>query len=637
MKDQDINTRFHFFSGKGGVGKTTMACATAVYFAQTGKKTLIVTTDPASNLADVFEQDIGPFEVPVESVPNLFALELDPDVSTRQYREKALAPLRDILSSDSLRVIEEQLNSPCTAEVAAFEHFTDFLQSPEYEVVIFDTAPTGHTLRLIQLPAEWSGVIEKAAREGNAGQTCVGPAAGLAESKKKFDRALKVMQDPQKTVFTFVLRPEATSIYETRRSVDELQKLHINSQELIINGIYPRSASDNSFLAYRLSKQEELIREIKSSFNLPARLIELFPQEIKGQKAIENVIEQLFTSPVTLDDYAPAEPPSAAPQIPANSGWVANDTITELITPRNGNRRTIFFAGKGGVGKTSIAATTSLWVARQGFKTLLVTTDPASHLAEVFGQAVGHKPSNVRGENFLWLAHIDPVESANEYKARVLDECRLKYDPARVKAIAEELDSPCTEEIATFEKFIDYAASEEFEVIVFDTAPTGHTLRLLKLPVDWSKQLEIKIFTSMEDSQADKETKAKFQKVISLMQDPEKTTFSFVMYPESTPIEEAARAMDDMSDIGVQTSLVVANMVIPDSIVTNDYLKQRRAMQDIHLNEIRNRFEARMVTLPLLADDLMGIEQLTKASELLYGNINRDNKKEAKVERLFGK
>lgn len=610
-------TRFYFFSGKGGVGKTTMACASAVYYADQGLRTLIVTTDPASNLADTFEQSIGSSVVPIRDVPNLFAMELDPDKATEEYRERTLAPIRGILPQESLAVIEEQLNSPCTSEVAAFECFTDFLQSPDYDIVIFDTAPTGHTLRLIQLPVEWSGVIENASKDGSAGQTCVGPATALAESKLKFDRAISAMRNPEESTFIFVLHPEATSIYETRRSVAELEKLGINSQEIIVNAVYPVSACDNPFMVRRYTKQQEFMKIIKESFRLPGRVVELEAGEVKGIAALKNMGEKLFATPVRLKDYKPLRMKSGGGSDATRYPSI-DPRISRLLAPCNSHRRTIFFAGKGGVGKTSVAAATGLWIGRQGYKTLLVTTDPASHLAQVFGQEITDEPRLISGEKNLWVAHIDPPKAAREYKERVLAEVRPKYDEKRVMAIAEELESPCTEEMATFEKFIEFATRTDFEVIIFDTAPTGHTLRLLKLPVSWNKQLEIKIFTTTE-SEADKITKSHFQEVIDMMQDKDKTTFSFVMYPESTPIEEASRAMDDLAGIGVKTGLVVANMVLPESILTNDYLKQRRAMQDKYLEEMERRFDAPMVQLPLLVDDLMGKDRLAQAGALLYG------------------
>ena len=276
--------KFYFFSGKGGVGKTSMAAASAVYFANKGKKTLIITTDPASNLADVFEQKIGHKITPINEVENLFAMELDPDIATAEYKERTLSPLRGLISVESFKVLEEQLNSPCTAEMAAFDRFTDFLQEPEYETVIFDTAPTGHTLRLLELPVEWSGVIEKAAKEEGGGQTCIGPAAALAESKAKFDRAIAAMRDTKQTTFVFVLRPEVTPLYEAERSIAELLKLKITSQELIINGIYPQSACDNPFMLARFAKQQEFLGLIKDKFSVPITLMELEPSEIKGRK-----------------------------------------------------------------------------------------------------------------------------------------------------------------------------------------------------------------------------------------------------------------------------------------------------------------------------------------------------------------
>jgi arsenite-transporting ATPase len=248
----------------------------------------------------------------------------------------------------------------------------------------------------------------------------------------------------------------------------------------------------------------------------------------------------------------------------------------------------------------------------------LVTTDPASHLAQVFEQDINWEPTPISGEDNMWAARIDAPEAAREYKERVLSEMRGKYDETRVRAIAEELDSPCTEEMATFEKFIDFATRKDFDVIVFDTAPTGHTLRLLKLPVEWNKQLEIKIFTTAE-SEADKAAKSKFGEVITMMQDRDDTTFSFVMYPESTPIEEAARAMDDLSGIGVKTGLVVANMVLPDSIATNDYIKSRKAMQQMYLEQMAGRFDAPIASLCLLEDDLIGKDRLVQAGNYLYG------------------
>lgn len=294
----------------------------------------------------------------------------------------------------------------------------------------------------------------------------------------------------------------------------------------------------------------------------------------------------------------------------------------KLLIPLNGKKRVIFFAGKGGVGKTSISAATALWVAQAGYKTLLLTTDPASHLKQIFDQEVTDTPTLVKGEENLSFTQIDAKKAVEEYKAKILDEARKKYDKERIIAIEEELNSPCTEEMATFEKFIEFVARKDFEVIVFDTAPTGHTLRLLELPVDWNKQLEIKTFTTTGETDVDKITKSKFKEVIDLLQDPDQTTFSFVMYPEATPIEEASRAIQELLTINVPTSLIAANMVLLEAIITNDYLRRRKAMQEKYLAVMAKRFTAPIVTLPLLSEDLMGKEKLLNAGYLLYGKTN---------------
>ena len=609
--------KYYFFSGKGGVGKTTMACASAMHYAKQGLKTLIITTDPASNLSDTFEQTIGYDIAPVAGVENLWATELDPDHAAASYKERSLAPLRNILPAGSLKVIEEQLSSPCTAEVAAFEHFIDFLQQPGFDVVIFDTAPTGHTLRLIQLPGEWSTVIESATKDGSAGQTCIGPATALAESKIKFDRALEVLRNPEESSFIFVLRPEATCIYETMRSVNELHKLGIDSYELIINGIYPPVACDNPFMIHRYARQQEYMHEIKSGFSLPIRVIELTNSEVKGRIALQTMAKNLFENAISLSNYTPMATKTAP--VPELKDYPKIDpTVEKLLIPQVDNHRAIFFAGKGGVGKTSVAAATALWIAQRGIRTLLVTTDPASHLAQIFEQQIADEPTLIADNDNLWVTHINPPHAAQKYKERVMSEMRGKYDSRRLQAIEEELNSPCTEEMATFEEFIDFVARQDFQVTVFDTAPTGHTLRLLHLPIDWSKQLEIKIYTSTE-SEVDKLTKSRFREVINIMQDPARATFSFVVYPESTPIEEASRAIDDLRGIGITTNLIVANLVLPQDILTNDYLSQRQAMQDRYLEMMRQRFRIPIIPLRLMANDLVGKERLFQAGLSLYG------------------
>lgn len=609
-------TEFLFFSGKGGVGKTSMACTTAVRHADEGKRTLIVTTDPASNLSDVFEQFIGHQIAAITGVPNLWAMEIDGDRATEEYKERALAPLRLAFPPQMVQVIEEQMSGPCTAEVAAFDRFTDFLDAPvqdehAFDVVIFDTAPTGHTLRLIELPAEWSRSISEA--EHGSGQTCIGPAAAIQDAKFKYERAVALMRDPAKTRFTFVLQPEATSIKETQRASGELQKLGISTHELIVNGILPQSEAVNPLYAPRIDMQARYLAQIKRELPLPTRFMPLLDGEIKGNDRLRAVGKLLFDGESAIPALEDAS------NLPAPRRGIDPATVLARLTP-NGAMRTVFFAGKGGVGKTVASCFTAVWLARQGYKTLLLTTDPAAHLGDVLGVPVSDAVTAVEGVPNLWATKIDPKAAADAYKARILDDARQRgRAPEAIRVMEEELNSPCTEEMAAFDRFIDYASQDDWQVVIFDTAPTGHTLRLLELPLDWSAQLDVKIFASVDTHAADDIAKQRFGDVIAMMRDPRRSTFAFVMYPEATPILEAYRASEELATLDIHAGLVFANYVLPREQCTTPFSRVRRAMQDKYLAEIAERFAVPLVEIPLLPYEVKGLDVLRTLGEQLYG------------------
>ena len=296
-------TQFIFFSGKGGVGKTSMACAHAVRFADQGKRTLIVTTDPASNLADVFEQEIGHQVTSIAGVPNLSAMEIDPDKATQEYIDRAMAPIRAAFPPQIVQVMEEQMSGPCTAEVAAFDRFTDFLDVPAndgvlFDIVIFDTAPTGHTIRLLELPAEWSESIDAAS--AGSGQTCLGPAAAIQDAKHKYERALAAMRQSEKTSFVFVLHPEAISIRETRHAIAELTKLEIQNFNLIINGIIPHEGTRNPLFAARAEMQARYVVQIELNFPYQKQRMPLLADEIKGVDRLRQVGSIFFDAETAL-------------------------------------------------------------------------------------------------------------------------------------------------------------------------------------------------------------------------------------------------------------------------------------------------------------------------------------------------
>jgi arsenite-transporting ATPase len=609
-------TQFLFFSGKGGVGKTTMACTTAVAEADAGRRVLIVTTDPASNLADVFEQPIGNVITPIAGVPNLWAMEIDPDRATAEYTDRTLAPIREIFPPEIVRVMEEQLAGPCTAEVAAFDRFADFLDPtapaapPEggaFDLVIFDTAPTGHTVRLLELPEAWSRSIAESA--AGSGQTCIGPAAAIADAKVKYERALAALRDQSRTRFAFVLHPEATAIAETRRAGAELARLGIVTTELIVNGILPAEEGSTPFFASRIAMQERYLAEIARQLPMPTRRVPLLDGEVRGVPRLRALV------PLLADEHA-ARPAFGHAESRSVRTTVDDDAaVRKALLPGTGPR-TIFFAGKGGVGKTVASCATAVWSARAGHRTLLVTTDPAAHIGQVLGATVGTEPAPVDGVEGLWAARVDAKAAAIVYTDRIIaDAVAHGRSRASVAAMREELDSPCTEEMAAFDQFIELASRDTFDVTVFDTAPTGHTMRLLELPIDWSRQIDVKVFASVDTAAADDVAKARFGGVIEMMRDPAKSTFAFVMYPESTPIVEAARAISELKTLGIPLGLVVANMVLPEEACRTPYARARRQMQQTYLADIETRFAVPILEIPLLDGEVVGLERLDELLE----------------------
>ncbi len=619
-----MTSQFIFFSGKGGVGKTSMACATAVRHADEGRRTLIVTTDPASNLADVFEQPIGHRITPISNAPNLWAMEIDGDRATEEYIDRAMAPIRAAFPEQIVAVMEEQMSGPCTSEVAAFDRFVDFLEPAatdaplRFDTVIFDTAPTGHTIRLLELPSEWTATIDAA--EQGSGQTCIGPAAAIQDAKHKYERAMLTLRDKSRTSFVFVLHPEATSLKEAKRAMTELRKLGIHAHRLIVNGIIPPQAADDLLFAGRREMQARYLHRIVQELPLPTQNMYLLADEVKGIDRLRRVGRLLFDCApfsVSHDDGVTAIADDGA------ASWTERmtpDAIIPSLLPK-GDRRVLFFAGKGGVGKTVVSCVTAVWLARRGYRILLLTTDPAAHLGDVLGTPVGHEVVAVPGVDNLWAANIDPKATAAVYKQRILDDARERGRPeSAIAVIAEELESPCTEEIAAFDRFIEFAAGDEWDVIVFDTAPTGHTLRMLELPIEWSKQIDVKAFASVDTTAADDQAKQRFGQVIAMMRDPRHSTFAFVMYPESTPISEAFRAAEELKALGIRPGLVVANQVIPASATDTAYARSRRAMQQRYLAEIAARFPTPILQIPLQPGEVRGLENLVALGEQIFAH-----------------
>jgi len=630
VEPSDDDTEFVFFSGKGGVGKSTVSCATATWLADNDYETLLVTTDPAPNLSDIFDQVIGHEVTEIEGIENLSAIEIDPDTAAEEYRQETIEPMRQLLGDDEIETVEEQLNSPCVEEIAAFDNFVDFMDSPEYDVVVFDTAPTGHTIRLMELPSDWNAELEK------GGSTCIGPAASMEDKKVQYERAIDTLQDTEQTTFAFVGKPEDSSIDEVERSAGDLAELGIESQLLILNGYLPESVCEDPFFEGKREDEQAVIERAREEFDADATgTYPLQPGEITGLDLLSDVAGVLYDGAEATVDVGSATDIKTDQSVDVEA-LADPASVADRVTPSDDETRYLFFTGKGGVGKSTIAAASATKLAEAGYETLVVTTDPAAHLEDIFGEPVGHDPTSVSQAN-LDAARIDQEKALEEYRTQVLDHVTEMYEDkedteidveAAIANVEEELESPCAEEMAALEKFVSYFQQDGYDVVVFDTAPTGHTLRLLELPSDWKGFMDLGSLTKgAAPAKGDQ-----YDEVIETMQDPERSSFAFVMYPEYTPMMEAYRAAEDLNDqVGIETAFVVANYLLPEEYGDNAFFANRRAQQEKYLGEIKDRFETPLMCAPLRRDEPIGLEELSAFGDEITG-LSEISKEEVTIQ-----
>jgi len=600
-------TRYMFFSGKGGTGKTTMAATTAVYNARQGNRTLIVSTDPASNLGDIFECTIGHKITGIAD--NLFAMEIDPDQAAAEFREGVIGPMRGIFPEDILEVMEEQFRSSCTTEIAAFDRFTDFLSSEDYDLVVVDTAPTGHTVRLLELPVDWSKYMEESRNKGS--QVKLGPVSAIQGAKEKYDKAIAVLRNSATTEFYFVLRPEKTSILETERAQNELKALSIDNFKLIVNGIIPAEEAHTPQYAKMAAMQQRYLETIEQTLSQPAKLVYLQGGEIKGLLNINKMADIMYEgkSEAITGAYDKGEP---------FAGFAAVGSFKEMLARDNG-QRIIIFTGKGGVGKTVTACAVAVHLAREGNRTLLVTTDPAAHIAYVLDHEVGGKIQAVKNVANLYAARIDQKVVVESYKAEIIANAQKSgYSPDMVAAIKEELESPCTEEMAVFEEFSALISGDSFDYVVFDTAPTGHTLRLLELPYDYAKQVEMLVNIKHDTSSATSAAKEKLQKLVAKIKDKAVCTFLLVFYPEYTPIFESKRTYDDLQEAGINIQGVIANNILSLAGDSTEFHKNRYFMQQYYLKVAQKQFDVPMYGISMFDEEIIGLASLLQIENELF-------------------
>lgn len=541
-------TKYLFFTGKGGVGKTSTACATAVSLADSGKNVMLVSTDPASNLQDVFEKELTNNGLEIPEVKGLTVANFDPITAARDYMESVVGPYRGVLPDSAVANMEEQLLGSCTVEIASFNEFAGFLTNPEveaqYDHIIFDTAPTGHTLRMLQLPSAWSNFLD----ENTTGVSCMGQLSGLGDKQEMYEHAVDTLSEGTKTTLMLVTRPQNGPLVEANRASEELKEIGVLNQQLIINGLLERPTDSVSQKIY--DEQQLTLKNMPDNLKQFSKFI--VPLRSYNVTGVEN-LRLLLTSDQT----------NAVVEAPEVMDYPKLQHIVDELDRTN--KKVVFTMGKGGVGKTTIAATLATGLAAKGKKVHLATTDPAAHLGFV-----------IKESDSIKMSHIDEKKELQDYKEEVLATARKTMSSEELDYVEEDLRSPCTQEIAVFRRFAEIVATVDCDVVVIDTAPTGHTLLLLDSSQSYAKEVE----------RTSGEVPESVRRLLPVLQDPEQTEVVMVTLPENTPVYESMRLQEDLNRAKIAHTWWVINNSMLTSSTTNEVLKARAKSEVTWINKV---------------------------------------------------
>ena len=572
-------TPFLFFTGKGGVGKTSTACATAVALADQGKKVLLVSTDPASNLQDVLEVELTNDPKSISSVDNLSACNIDPEQAARAYKESVVGPYRGKLPDAVLATMEEQLSGACTVEIAAFDEFSHLLADDkilaQYDHVLFDTAPTGHTLRLLQLPTAWSGFLE----DSTHGASCLGPLAGLEGKKALYKKAVDSLSDGNKTTLILVARPDNSSLLEADRASSELKEIGIKNQLLIVNGLLQTHQPEDAVSSAFYKRQREAIEQTPEA--LKQVMAYSLPYVSYLLTGIAN-LRHLFSS-YAITSFETEEVGESL-DLPGLNSVI--DDFSEH------NTRVIFTMGKGGVGKTSVASAIAVGLTEKGHKVHLTTTDPAAHLAYTF------EGSGTRDN--LSISSINPEIEVARYKQNVMEQAGSGMTEEELAYLKEDLESPCTEEIALFQAFAKVVEKSENEIVVIDTAPTGHTLLLLDSTEAYHKEMS-RSTGNVPDS---------VKKLLPRLRNPQETGVVIVTLAEATPVLEAARLEEDLKRAGIEAKWWVINQSLYATDTGDSVLRGRAISEKKWIRKVDEELARKCAIIPWLEEEKIGYDQL---------------------------
>jgi len=574
--------KFLFFTGKGGVGKTSVACATAIQLADSGRQVLLVSTDPASNVGQVFAVAIGNRITAIPAVPGLAALEIDPQAAAQAYRERIVGPVRGLLPEAVVKGIEEQLSGACTTEIAAFDEFTALLIDSEltggYDHIVFDTAPTGHTIRLLQLPGAWSGFLE----QGKGDASCLGPLAGLEKQREQYKAAVDALADRTRTRLILVSRAQQSTLREVARTHAELSAIGLQHQYLLINAILPDSEADSDPLASAIVQRERTalntIPDVLKA--LPRDQVMLKPFNLVGLDALRQLlVDKPAQQQIDVDQAVQVKYPSLA------------ELVNDIAKDGHG---LVMLMGKGGVGKTTLAAAVAVNLAQRGLPVHLTTSDPAAHLTETVNGALEH----------LTVSRIDPIAETERYRRHILETKGAKLDAQGRALLEEDLRSPCTEEIAVFQAFSRIIREAGKQFVIMDTAPTGHTLLLLDATGAYHREVSRQMDSGVH-----------YLTPMMRLQDDKQTKVLIVTLAETTPVLEAANLQADLRRAGIEPWAWVINNSLATTPVHSPLLRQRAANELHEIAAVADQHARRYAVVPLLQDEPVGLIRLQQLAE----------------------
>jgi arsenite/tail-anchored protein-transporting ATPase len=624
-----IDYNLLFFGGKGGVGKTSCAAASALYAALKGKKTLILSTDPAHSLSDSFEKKID--KDITNLAENLDALELNSEVLLQEYKKKNGDLIKQIADEGTFFSKEDiqkffDLSLPGMDELMALIEVLDILEEKKYDLLILDTAPTGHTIRLLESPELMSSYVNVLMSMRQKHRVVVKMMVGryVKDNADKFiekmqldvERIRKILSDSSKTVFVPVMIPEAMSIIETEKLVNVLKNNKISIGKILINNVLN---GECEFCKIKNQEQKKYIKDIRDKFSrFEIKEIPLFPHDISG-KSLEVLSKILFDEKYEIPK----------PKIKSHSYDFKFDSLK--VKP---NLEFLLFGGKGGVGKTSIASAVALKES-ENKKILIFSTDPAHSLSDSYNKKIGDSIVNINKN--LYALEIDSYKLLDNLKAQYKNEIsgffksvfkqrgKATIDAPYDRKVMEnlfDLAPPGIDEIMALKTMMDLMQDKKYDLFILDTAPTGHAIKLLEMPEiaeEWvSTLLDIqnKYPISFDIGETLTQMLETIKKIRKILTDPKKTEFIPIVIPEEMSYLETQDLLNSLKKLKISVNYLVINKITPKS---NCGFCSARLANEVESIKKFQEFKVKTLGINLFGNEIRGEKSLMELGKQLYG------------------